>query len=211
MQKKLLTAILWCVFSVVLYAQQTPIITKWVTNNTTATDTTITIPAYGSYTYAWANADNTQTGSGTVNNTGTTSLSTVITFPSAREYTVSIFPTTTNFKFYFNASSITSTSQKLTELSQLDYSGWNADLSNMFRGCTKLKITATDVPDFSNATNMSYMFYSCQAVPNMQNWNTSNVINMLYMFGDATNFNQPIKIYNDTQWSSFSPPACPNP
>ena len=195
MYKKLVATLLFSVLSLVVFAQQTPIITRWVTNNTTATDKTITIPAYGSYTYTWQNVDNTTSGSGTVTHTGTASLYTTITFPTAGQYTVNILPTSSNFKFYFNASTGTTTSRKLIELSQWGNNSWNADLQRMFYGCNNLKITATDVPNFSNVTNMAYMFAYCSSlttVPSMNSWDTSNATAMNSMFSSATDFNQNI-------------------
>ncbi len=58
-----------------------------------------------------------------------------------------------------------------------------------------LYITATDVPDFSNVTDMSSMFSGTTVQfsdPSLINqWDVSNVTRMLYMFY-GTNFNHPI-------------------
>ena len=209
MLKNLLTTFLLCVIPFALYAHQTPtpIITRWITNNTTATDNTIIIPAYGSYTYTWHNADSTVSGSGTVNNPGTTDLNTSITFPTPGEYTVNIRPTSPNFKFYFNATTATEISKKLVELKQWGNNSWNANLERMFKGCSNMKITATDVPNFSNVTNMGAMFFGCSSlttVPNMNSWDTSNVTFMSELFFKATNFNQDIGNWDTSNVTTMS-------
>jgi surface protein len=60
-----------------------------------------------------------------------------------------------------------------------------------------LVIKATDIPDFSNVTDMSYMFNGATAFnQDISNWNVSNVIDMSAMFNGATAFNQDISKWN---------------
>ncbi|MBN2156813.1 MAG: BspA family leucine-rich repeat surface protein [Candidatus Lokiarchaeota archaeon] len=64
-----------------------------------------------------------------------------------------------------------------------------------FYGCENLRITATDSPDFTGTTSLSYMFYYCHNLgegDSFNQWNTSMISDMSYMFYYATSFNHPI-------------------
>ncbi len=53
------------------------------------------------------------------------------------------------------------------------------------------------VPDLSNVTDMTYMFYQVQKFnTNINNWNVSNVTNMTGVFHSAGEFNQPLNQWN---------------
>lgn len=83
---------------------------------------------------------------------------------------------------------------KLLEVSQWGTIVWST-FEYAFANCKNLDITATDVPDLSNVTNMGYMFLSCSnlvANSSINNWNTSNVTNMRYLFATNGPFNQPV-------------------
>lgn len=187
--------ILFVVFTALMHA--TPIITKWNTNANSDNSIQITIPTVGAYTYTYYKANNpsvTGSGSGISGNT-------TITFPSVGEYIVTITPNSI-FRFSFSYSTFSSPSNKLIELQQWGTTSWNTDLSGMFMGCSNLKITATDIPYFSNVTNMALMFNYCTSlttIPNANSWNTSNVANMSGMFNGATNFNQSIGSWNTSK------------
>lgn len=184
--------ILFVVFTAFMHA--TPIITKWNTNANSDNSNQILIPTVGAYTYTYYKANNpsvTGSGSGISGNT-------TITFPSVGEYIVTITPNSI-FRFSFSYYTFSSPSNKLIELQQWGTTSWNTDLSGMFMGCSNLKITATDIPYFSNVTNMTLMFNYCTSlttIPNANSWNTSNVANMSGMFNGATNFNQSIGSWN---------------
>ena len=58
-------------------------------------------------------------------------------------------------------------------------------------------VTATDVPNLSNVTSMSLMFYfATSANPNVENWAVSNVINMSSMFFRTSSANP-----NTSNWA----------
>lgn len=64
-----------------------------------------------------------------------------------------------------------------------------------FRYAQNLVITATDLLDTSDVTDMSNMFVECISlteVPRINEWDTSNVTNTSYMFSYVENFNQPL-------------------
>ena len=83
---------------------------------------------------------------------------------------------------------------KLIEIMQWGNYSWSDDLSQMFANHQKLKITATDIPRFSNVRLMPAMFQgtTVSEIPNINNWDVSNVTNMYGMFAGAFAFNQDI-------------------
>ncbi len=85
--------------------------------------------------------------------------------------------------------------KKLLSIEQWGDIVW-ASMHASFRG-TELAITATDTPDLSNVTDMSYMFASSRIYGNVNDdwdsptpvdlsqWNTGNVTNMSHLFFNA--------------------------
>ncbi len=175
---------------------QNPIITKWNTNVNNDNSASINIYSIGNFNYTYVGVTNSAiVGSGTGNNELTT-----ISFPQPGIYSVSIMPTST-FKFNFGIDNgiYAENNRKFIEIIQWGNVNWNPDLSTSFVFCENLKITAADIPNFSNVTNMGGMFGMCSSldtVPNMNNWNTSNVIAMHQLFYGATIFNENIGAWN---------------
>ena len=85
---------------------------------------------------------------------------------------------------------------KLLDVQQWGTGKWSS-MNKAFSGCNNLgTFTATDSPDLSLVTDMSFMFtatYNFSA--DLHNWDTSHVTNMAYMFND-TNFNGDIGSWN---------------
>ncbi len=175
-------------FTATLMNAQRPIITKWNTNINNDNSSSILIYTEGIYNYTYVKVDDAS-----INGSGTGGGGAPIHFPQKGIYIVSVFPVG-SFKFNLGFAG-TSNNNKFIELSQWGDVNWNSDLSQMFKVCLNLQITATDIPNFSNVTNMRNMFANCEAlltIPNMNSWNTSNVTDMTGMFGLARNFNQNI-------------------
>ena len=64
-------------------------------------------------------------------------------------------------------------------------------MSSAFYGCTNVHINASDAPDLSQVTNMSYMFWDCASLnESINHWDVSNVTQMPFLFRGATKFNQ---------------------
>lgn len=194
MKKNLFFSLLF--FAVTLINAQRPIITRW---NVPLTPNSIKIKigTYGSFSYQYLNVNNSAI-IGQGNGVGVTTIN----LPEAGEYMVYIYPTGT-FKFDFNSTAFNSTDrQKFIEISQWGDVNWYTDLSEMFQNLFKLKITATDIPDFSNVTNMSLIFSECgdlTTVPKMNNWSVSNVTDMSGMFLGANDFNENIANWNTSK------------
>ena len=162
---------------------ETPFITTWKTNNLgTSNSTSITIPTIGTgylYDIDWNN-------DGIYDELGVTGSRTH-NYGTVGTYQVAIrgaFP-----RIHFNN---TGDKEKILSVDQWGTNKWTS-MERAFYGCTNLNGTATDTPDLSLVTNMSYMFYGATAFNQaIGSWDLSNVTNISYMFEGATTFNQDI-------------------
>jgi hypothetical protein len=67
------------------------------------------------------------------------------------------------------------------------------NMQHAFRGCENLAILASDSPDLSKVSNMSYMFAGAiNLTGNFNGRDTSNVTNMSHIFQSASGFNQDL-------------------
>ncbi|MCG2786860.1 MAG: BspA family leucine-rich repeat surface protein, partial [Anaerolineae bacterium] len=164
------------------------VITVKTDNAGTSSSTQFTIPTTGvGYNYN-VDCDNdgvddaiAQTGSYTCN------------YASAGTYTVRIKDNSgagTGFpRIYFNNGG---DALKLLDIAQWGTGKWTS-MNSAFYGCSNVNMTATDVPDLSNVTDMFSMFYNASAFNgNISAWNTSNVTSMRDLFRGASAFNQDI-------------------
>ncbi|RQP18946.1 MAG: BspA family leucine-rich repeat surface protein [Parapedobacter sp.] len=163
-------------------------ITIWKTDNDgTSGDDQITIPATGEFTYTWVDTNNpASTGSGNGND------GTIITFPRAGTYEVRIAPIgSTPFNDIFFGAFVAGDKLKLLEIKNWGAIHWS---EFAFGGCANLTVTATDIPDLTGVTDLSFAFsYSgIDEIPNFNDWDVSNVTNMGNLFEQATNFNQSL-------------------
>ncbi|WP_053977652.1 BspA family leucine-rich repeat surface protein [Mangrovimonas xylaniphaga] len=79
-------------------------------------------------------------------------------------------------------------------------------MEGMFKGCSNLVIKATDVPNLSKVTSMKEMFYGCASIgiiPNLGEWDVSNVTNLAGMFNRATSFNQSLDTWDVSKVSTM--------
>lgn len=180
---------------VVLLVQATPkkpLITKWEIKPNNL-NLKLSINSGTTYSYSYVNENNpTQKDSSRV------SGNLNITLPSAGQYTI---------KFYsedpFKLNNLNSKNpqehylSRLLEISQWGDINWDSDLSNAFLGAKQMQFTATDIPNFSNVTNMDYLFNFAKKFNSPINtWDVSKVKSMRYMFYEATDFNQPLDQWN---------------
>ena len=71
------------------------------------------------------------------------------------------------------------------------------NMSNMFKECSQMNISAYDSPNLLSVSNMLRMFYEASAFnADISQWDTSSVINMRQMFGRASLFNADIGRWN---------------
>jgi surface protein len=81
---------------------------------------------------------------------------------------------------------------KLRSINQWGDIQWTSMVQAFVRA-TNLQILATDTPNLSKVTDMSYMFYEATNLTgNFSGWDTSKVTTMSYMFYRAYYFNQDI-------------------
>ncbi len=187
-------------------------VTTWKTDNTgSSNSTSITIPTTGSgynYDVDWDN-------DGTFDEFGLTGDVTH-DFGVAGTYTIRIqgdFP-----RIYFNN---TGDRQKILSVDQWGNQVWTS-LDKAFYGARNIQILATDAPDLSGMTNLSYVFQSTYSFNQdishwdvsgitdmtgafygafafnqpLDNWDVSNVTNMTSMFGQAFAFSQPLNSWD---------------
>ena len=80
---------------------------------------------------------------------------------------------------------------KLLTIEQWGTGLWTS-MESAFQGCSNLSVQAIDTPNFTNVTDLSYMFFVASSFnQDISNWDTSNIVNMRAMFGH-TPFNQDI-------------------
>ena len=177
-------------FSSIIHAAPSDdfVITVKTDNYGSSTDTQFTIPTTGSgYNYN-VDCDN----DGVDEATGQTGNYTC-SYASAGTYTVRIKDNVgdgTGFpRIYFNNAG---DRQKLLTIEQWGTGKWTS-MENAFGGCANLQGNFSDIPDLSNVTSMSYMFYSASSFnSDINSWDTSNVTDMHSMFYYASAFNQPL-------------------
>ncbi|SHJ09778.1 conserved repeat domain-containing protein/Por secretion system C-terminal sorting domain-containing protein [Mesonia phycicola] len=173
-------------------AQNAPFITTW---EVSSSDLEIFIPTEGTgYNYT------VDFGDGTVltNQTGDASH----TYNSAGIYTVSIsgiFP-----RIYFDNNPLNNNRDKIKTISQWGDISWQT-MENSFYGCQYLEVNATDTPDLSQVTDLSYMFAGCSNFnQSINNWDVSNITDIKYMFKDASTFNQPLNNWDVSNVTDMS-------
>lgn len=164
-------------------------VTIWKTNNPgTSGNNEITIPADGNFVLYWEEV-------GDPSNTGGPLLpsSLTISFPHSGIYRVEMTHTTIGTSAHNVIFENQGDKEKLLEIEQWGNMEWN-NLSSAFLGCSNLEITATDIPDLSNVVSMYKCFASTgiSTVPNMNDWDVSNVTNFAYVFANASSFNEDI-------------------
>jgi surface protein len=110
------------------------------------------------------------------------------TYENSGNYTIAITGTCNGWRF-------NNTGDKLKITNILDWGNLRlGNLGGYFHGCENLTINATNFPDLSQTTNLSYCFADCKSLnsTNLTEWNVSNCTNTSFMFFNATNFNQPL-------------------
>lgn len=159
-------------------------VTTWKTDNAgNPSDSTVTIPTSGggyNYDVDWNN-------DGTFDQFGITGNVTH-DFGTPGTYIIRIqgtFP-----QIYLNRDS---DAAKLVDINQWGTGQWRS-MIRAFAGASGLgAISATDVPNLSNVTNMQEMFSDATNFnSNINNWDTSSVTNMAAVFYRARAFNQPL-------------------
>ncbi len=159
-----------------------PFITTWKTDNTGETnDDQIEIPTIGGgydYQIDWGDGSSDENVNDNITHT--------YTIPGT--YTVSIsgdFP-----QIYFLQK------QKLLSVEQWGTIQWRS-MTQAFRETYNFQSNATDTPNLSQVSDMSYMFDGARVFNgDISNWDVSAVTDMNTMFAEASAFNQDISNWN---------------
>jgi len=115
------------------------------------------------------------------------------TYPVSGGWVIGISGTIEGFRFNNEGDRV-----KLLEVQQ-----WGplrlGNSGGYFYGAVLLQITATDNLDFTGTTDLSFAFANCSTlttIPNLENWDLSNVTNMQSLFQNAVSFNQDLSAWN---------------
>lgn len=197
----ILPLIIFVLLAVSSYCKaQAPFITVWETDNTGASaNNQVQLPATGDFTYTWHDVtDNNTTQSG--NGSGNTT----ITFPKPGQYQIEIIPISTNPFKRFEIYQLSSDDKlKLLEVKQWGDIQWERFI---FNGCANLKITATDIPNLNQVTDLSFTFSKSgvENIPNINNWDVSHVTDMSSLFQGLSKFNQSLSNWDVSQVTDMS-------
>ena len=217
MFKKLITLLLFIVFIQITKAQN-EFITTWKPGNIQnpvlnyppfpSSDTQVWAPFQGTnYTIQWEEVGYP---AHQATLTGVTSVyQALLDFgtplnpnPADATYTVKVSNGNGNFhRIHFRdivtlpfTSYLTGDSSKIIAINQWGNIKWSS-MQYAFTACHTLDLLATDIPDLSEVTDMSYMFMNCPSLlgnPTINTWDTSNVTNFTALFNGCTIFNQPV-------------------
>ncbi len=199
---------LFILFCAYCFAQN-EFITLWKPNNpssiipglTASSTTQIYFPGAGNnYKIYWEEIGNSSH-NGTLNNvTSYTGNPVLINFGSSSSTNPNYLIKVSNgsgyfygIEFYFNAN-YRGDAEKILAVTQWGNVQW-ITMRGGFWGCKNMNVTAIDTPNLEKITDLSYMFYDCISLignSSFNGWNTSNVVKINAMFGNAKVFNQNI-------------------
>lgn len=169
---------------------QAPFITTWNTENpgSSANDQiNISYSGYGpeyNYTIKWQEVGNPGNNGELLNQNAPPSL----TFPTPGIYRVEISGDFPQIQVR--------DSEKILTVEQWGDIEWKS-MNAAFAFCSNLTISATDAPDLSAVTDMSYIFnYATSLTGNFNNWDVSNITDMSNAFIKATSFNSDISSWD---------------
>jgi surface protein len=181
---------------------QTDFITKWI--STTVPMTSIKLYALttsGVVNYTWTAKPSNNTGTGSFSQPTTPAIITLaLNAPTNDTVTLVIVPT--NLK----SIEIAGVQSNIIDVTQWGSVTWTT-MNGMFYNCINLNITATDLPNLTNVSEMTQMFNQCVKLngpTNINNWNTSNVTKMSYMFAFASVFNQNVGSWNTSNVTNMA-------
>ena len=172
---------------VTVKGEHLPFITTW---RTTLPNQEITINFVGSgMDISWGDGVTATNVSGTQSHT----------YATAADYRVSVTGGLTGLTLDRPLDFSDSPNGPVPELASIDHWGgisWT-NMSNAFAGASNMVYIATDTPDLSLVTDMSYMFESAIAFDgDLSSWDVSSVTDMSSMFTGANTFNQLLNTWD---------------
>ncbi|HIP47408.1 MAG TPA: BspA family leucine-rich repeat surface protein, partial [Lutibacter sp.] len=163
------------------------VITIKTDNTGSSSDTEFTIPTYSGATY---NYDVDWNNDGIFDQFGLTGNVTH-NFNTSGIYTIRIRGVFPIIYFYGGGDR-----RKILSVDQWGNQIWTS-MAGAFAGCKNLHVNASDAPDLSVVSDMSFMFTGADVMnENINHWDVSNVQNMGALFSSADRFNQPLNNWN---------------
>ncbi|MYH04656.1 MAG: BspA family leucine-rich repeat surface protein, partial [Cenarchaeum sp. SB0675_bin_21] len=166
-----------------------PFVTTWRVD---AAGGNVTIPvggASGTYTVYWGD------GTVDVDVTGTQNH----TYADTGNYTISISGDFTRIHLDGQPNAL-----KLLSIDQWGDMQWES-MASAFEGASDMVYNATDSPDLSAVTNMSWMFAGATSFNgDLSSWDTSSVTDMSVMFYNASSFNGNISKWDTSSVTDMS-------
>lgn len=175
----------------------TAFVSTWNTSNTTGSSSAsnqVKLPLYVSGTYNFI----VYWGDGTQDTiTSWNQAETLHTYATAGTYTISILGTISQWSF---GNSVVNDSEKILSISSWGTLQFGVVEDLNFYQCVNLDLSVvTDAPDLSATTALKNSFDSCTSLTTINKsneWNTSNVTNMIGTFLNCTIFNSDISTWD---------------
>jgi uncharacterized protein (TIGR02145 family) len=165
-------------------------VTKWNLSYESSTSISFyaTVADFKEAYYIWSQESGTASGSGKL--APGNSLRTINGLPQGAEIVLQIYPA--NLKRFFFEQSLPNANHLLTDVLEWGNVEWTS-MENAFKNCSRLNISATDIPDLSKVKSMRHMFNSCfrlKGPNNIGSWDVSNAVDMESLFGLASAFDR---------------------
>ena len=146
----------------------------------------------------WLNLNDGTTGAATV--TTTTEPYTITGLTAGKRYRVVAYADPSNPSSILSKLSSASRCdvKRLDSVTQWGNNRWTS-LRDAFMNCTRMDVTATDVPDLRGVKNLHSMFMNCTSLvynPTINTWRIDSIIFLLNVFRGAKAFNQPLDNWN---------------
>lgn len=188
-------------------------ITVWNTAENTLrpnSDNSIAFPAIGSnYTIYWEKvSDPSIHGTVTASSTGANAPY-IIQLPpnSGGSYLIKSYGMTGFETARSGISENTTDPKRLQEIRQWGTTPWT-HLKQAFQNCWSVILTAEDVPNLKNVTDLSGMFQGCSDLRDnadrINTWDVSNITNMQSMFNSCINFDEQLNEWNVSNVTNMS-------
>ena len=172
-----------------------PFVTTWTVSSGDL-NVILNIPGFYDYNFSvnWGDGQG---------NTGVTQTITH-NYAAPGTYTVEIIGVYPYFSLCESPSQFCDNARKLSTVESWGDQEWQL-MHSSFKAARNFTMTATDIPDLSQVSNMSNMFYGADAFNQpLNNWDVSSVTDMSKMFRNSSSFNQPLSNWDVSSVTDMS-------